>query len=341
MTIAAQHLVDVVIPTRDRPERLRRCLEALARQSFTQFRVIVVDDASEPAAELRLSPLLRERLGVMVLRLPRNSGPAHARNVGVAAGSAPYVAFIDDDVEPAPEMLHRLMEAMEAADSPAAPVAVVGVLLEPADWQPRPWNLWEARKLRGLYEQIMAGRWRPSWRQFFTGCTLVRRDSIIAAGGFDPRFTRAEDIELGIRLEHRGVSVVVEPRAIGWHHADRSLEGWREIPREYARFDVAIDSLYPHLERLAEIDHDLRRRNPAEVMAGVIFGRAPMRRLGAGLALSAARALWALRMRSISMYGFSLAYDIEYRASLRSARREPSAVLAATRPLARPVGMRP
>lgn len=329
MTTVHHPVIDVVIPTHNRPERLRLCLEAMAQQTLRHFRVIVVDDASDEPVEAALPASLRQQLDLTVVRLERNSGPAHARNVGVATGSAAHIAFIDDDVVADPELLERLIGAMDRLRTPSVPVAVIGTQLAPADWRPRPWTLWEAQKLAGLYDDILARRYNPTWRQFFTGNTLVRREHFERAGGFDERFTRAEDIELGVRLQAIGVRVALEPRAVGWHHADRTLASWRRIPGDYARFDVAIDAIYPHLERLAEVTNDLRRRNALEVVAGAIFGRRGMRVVGAGSSLAAARVLWALHLRAASMRSYSLAYNIEYRAALREARRNPAAVFTA------------
>src|SRR5688572_6834468 len=104
--------VSVVIPTFARPERLARCLEALAAQSLTRgaFEVIVCDDGSpSPAA-----PTVRafaDRMAVRVVRRSR-AGPAAARNEGARHARAAILAFTDDDCVPSPLWLELLLDRM-------------------------------------------------------------------------------------------------------------------------------------------------------------------------------------------------------------------------------------
>jgi GT2 family glycosyltransferase len=252
--------LDVVVATYNRPAALRRCMEALAAQTVLPGRVIVVDDHSpEPvaAATFRdLAPLV-----VHVQSMPQNGGPAPARNAGVAASTADVVLFVDDDVVADA----HLVERHTAAHAVARSLAVIGPLAAPADWRPTPWNRWEAATLRVEYERMERAVYAPTWRQFFTGNASVRREDFERAGGFDSRFGRAEDIELGIRLGQVGCAFVFDSRAIGWHYAYRTRKQWLRIARDYAVADAAIAELYPrmrwkqHLEGEASERHRLIR----------------------------------------------------------------------------------
>jgi hypothetical protein len=94
--------------------------------------------------------------------------------------------------------------------------------------------------LQKQYDDMATGRWQPTARQFYTGNTSLALDEIRAAGGFDPRFRRAEDVELAYRLAARGVGFVFNPRAVGYHHVDRSFGSWLAIPYAYGRSDVVF-----------------------------------------------------------------------------------------------------
>ena len=111
--------IAVVIPTRDRPRSLARCLRALERQTARAFEVIVVDDGyADPEA---VQAAVGARAWVRVVRTA-GSGPAAARNAGASGTSAPYVCFTDDDCEPAAEWIARLLAALErGADAVAGP----------------------------------------------------------------------------------------------------------------------------------------------------------------------------------------------------------------------------
>jgi glycosyltransferase involved in cell wall biosynthesis len=84
--------VSIIIPTCNRPQFLPRAVES-ARTAGTDVEIIVVDDASQDetaAVCARLS-------GIKYIRLDRNQGVAGARNVGILASTAEFVAFLDDD----------------------------------------------------------------------------------------------------------------------------------------------------------------------------------------------------------------------------------------------------
>lgn len=91
--------ITVVVPTRERPESLARCLTALDAQTVDSIEVIVVDDGrpGNEAVERAVGRSSARRL----LRSPR-PGAAAARNAGAAAARAPLVLFTDDDCVPHP-----------------------------------------------------------------------------------------------------------------------------------------------------------------------------------------------------------------------------------------------
>ena len=119
----------VVIPTRDRPQELHRCLEAVSRLAYQRFDVIVVDSAP------RRSPAedVAERWGARYVLEPR-PGASRARNRGARESTADVVAFVEDEEVPEREWLNALVP--EFADPLV--MAVVGrVLALPAETNAR------------------------------------------------------------------------------------------------------------------------------------------------------------------------------------------------------------
>jgi glycosyltransferase involved in cell wall biosynthesis len=84
--------VSIIIPTRNRPQSLPRAVES-ARAAGDDVEIIVVDDASEDET----ASVCRSLHGIKHIRLERNQGTAGARNVGILASSAEFIAFLDDD----------------------------------------------------------------------------------------------------------------------------------------------------------------------------------------------------------------------------------------------------
>jgi glycosyltransferase involved in cell wall biosynthesis len=83
----------IVIPTYNRVHLLAHTLDSVWRQRFTNYEVIVVDDGSNDGTQEYL-----QRLGHKVRLITQaNSGPGAARNIGVRAARADYVALLDSD----------------------------------------------------------------------------------------------------------------------------------------------------------------------------------------------------------------------------------------------------
>jgi GT2 family glycosyltransferase len=305
------HVV-VVIPTLNRPGGLRRTLAAIAGQTFRDFETVVVDDGSVPAVQDALSLAELGEARARVLRQANNGGPARARNTGILATHSEYIAFCDDDVVPEPGWLDSLLSVARPG------TAAVGPLLAPADWRPRPWNWWEAATLAREYERMERGLYRPTWRQFHTGNALAYRQDVTAAGLFDIQFTRAEDVELALRMSMAGVEFRFVPGARAWHYAERSLESWRRIPGQYGRFDRAIDRMHPELCWLRTVgDEQAGRAWPLRAArATARWGLS--RRLAVSSAALIARGFFAAGRRRAASRALSVAWDIEYNAGLHA-----------------------
>jgi GT2 family glycosyltransferase len=178
-------LLTVVIPATDNPPTLPRCLAALARSC--------------------------ESHAVEVVRVPAGSGPAAARNLGVARTEGEIVVFVDSDVEVHPDALRRLREALERDPDLDA---VFGAY----DEQPAARST-VSRFRNLLHHHVHVSSPGPA-TTFWAGLGAIRRSALQAVGGFDElRFPRAsiEDIELGMRLCAAGRRVVLDPAARGTH----------------------------------------------------------------------------------------------------------------------------
>lgn len=244
----------VVIPTHDRRASLMRTLVALGAQDRLPDEVIVVCDGctdDSPRAARSLGTAFRLR----VLEQAQG-GPAAARNAGLEAARGDVVVFIDDDVVPAPGFLAAHLDA-HAHD---AGLVVIGPLLPPAGWG-SPWVRWEMRTVLRQYELMRAGDFRPGPRQFYTGNASVGRAHVLAAGGFDPRFKRAEDVELAFRLEAGGLRFTFEPRAAAQHLAERSFDSWVRAARQYGRNDVILGRSRNRPDMLAAIASEYHERH--------------------------------------------------------------------------------
>jgi glycosyltransferase involved in cell wall biosynthesis len=261
-----------VVPTFNRRESLRRLLDALAAQTYpaADFEVIVVDDGSTDGTNQMLEQL-RPPYRLRTL-WQANAGPALARNRGVASARGALIVFLDDDVEPLPELLAEHV----AAHGDASDLIVIGPMSPPADW-PRPaWVRWEEEMLLAQYRAMLAGEYPCTARQFYTGNASLPRARFLEAGGFDGTFRRAEDVELAYRLRDRGARFNFNPRADVKHFASRSFDAWCRTPYQYGRYDVAMGRDKGH-EAFSCAVHEFHGRHPLNrLLAWLCVGRQPL-----------------------------------------------------------------
>jgi glycosyltransferase involved in cell wall biosynthesis len=119
-----------VVPTFNRPVLLERCLSALALQDYppNAYEVIVADDGGSCDVEALVQPFAG-KMKVKVVRQD-NRGPACARNLGAAAATGHFLAFTDDDCQPAPAWLGAMEAELTARPDGLAGGPVVNALEE-------------------------------------------------------------------------------------------------------------------------------------------------------------------------------------------------------------------
>ena len=211
----------VVVPTRDRPDRLARCLAAIGDLDPAPGAVVVVDSASrDPAA---VADVVGDRATLVRCSQP---GASRARNAGFRAAATPIVAFVDDDVRLATDWVPRIVapfvddHVVVVTGSVRAGEAEgdVGAVAVTDDVLP------------GAFDACFLGNVGASANLALRRTVLEAVDGFDALLGAGGRFRAAEDLDLIDRaLDHGG----------GWHAADAVgfHDQWR-TRRELLRLEV-------------------------------------------------------------------------------------------------------
>ena len=214
--------IDVVVPTWNAWPLLQRCLATLDRQTVPK-RIVVVDNAStDGTAEL----LAERHPDVALVRMTANRGFAVAVNAGIAAGSAPVVVLVNNDVECDPDFLERLVAPLETDSSIGA---VAGLLLTPGRTTVDSFGLELDRTLaayaRYYRAPFPAARLDSRHLAGPSGAAAAYRRSALAdVGGFDEAlFAYLEDADLALRLRDMGWRCAGAPDAIGVHLGSASF----------------------------------------------------------------------------------------------------------------------
>lgn len=311
--------ISIVVPSRDRALSLHRTLDSLERLQVPSGRVleivVVLDGCTDDSAR----SLARRPASVHELRVieTQGLGPSAARNAGLALASGRLVAFVDDDVVPVPHWLIAHLACHAAGDTS---IVSIGPMRLPTDVRLPPWNEWEVRSLQWLYSALGDGTVNPGPSHLFTANALVDRSLLDAAGSFDEGLRRAEDVELGFRLESAGAVFVYSHEASVLHYPVRSLTSWRAIPIAYGAAHVAMGATADdRAGRRPGID-TLDSMHPATRWVVRMFsGSRPVASAYCAAASVAGKVLDAVGLRRVSVAAFGSVYNVLYFESLSRA----------------------
>jgi glycosyltransferase involved in cell wall biosynthesis len=118
--LGSHPLVSVVVPTRDRNTLLKDALESVARQTYRNWEVIVVNDGGEDIAGVINALPVEAAARISALRLSSPAGPGHARNRAIEAARGEIVAFLDDDDRYLPGHLEALVAGLRESGAGVA-----------------------------------------------------------------------------------------------------------------------------------------------------------------------------------------------------------------------------
>jgi glycosyltransferase involved in cell wall biosynthesis len=238
----------VVIPTRNRREKLAGVLEAIAQQeNAPDFELIVVDDGSTDGTADWLASRRFPRQCRIVTQPHR--GPAAARNAGLALSSGRWIGFLGDDTVPSSNWLatHHAAHCRRGCDPH---LAVIGY----TRWHDRVKTtsfldyINECGPQFG-YSLIVNPEKIPFY--FFYGSNMSLCRDFLLRHPFSEAFPDAawEDIECGYRLQQNGMRLVYNPEATVSHDHDTGITRFFLRQEKVGYSSVIFHQLAPELDR--------------------------------------------------------------------------------------------
>jgi glycosyltransferase involved in cell wall biosynthesis len=317
--------ISVVIPTYNRAALLAETVESV-QKAGRDLEVIVVDDASTDDTPKVCAGLA----GVRYLRLRRNCGPSAARNAGILASSAEFIALMDDDDLRLPDTIDLQVSLLE--ETPEAAVVYGRVLIgEPGRRLPTG-QVSPARCPQGdIFWELMAGNFlsMPS--------VITRRRSIVEAGLFRPDIQLHEDWEMWLRLAERWPFRVTEEIVaivcdwnLSWNLSGKHLGGDQVQMARWA-FRIQDDFMRSAKARAAPA---ARRREARRMLRDLDYGTLIYRAAEALAAGDKPKARAYLREAvAIRPFRAEASWWLLRSLFVRSARSAPGAVLNQSCPL--------
>jgi glycosyltransferase involved in cell wall biosynthesis len=233
--------VSIVVPTRNRARALERCLAALAEQATdVPVQILVVDDGSTDDTP----DVIAAFPAVEAIRIG-HAGRGAARNPGVEHAAAPIVLFVDDDVVATPGLVQRHLDHHRRHPDPAE--ALVGRVT----WSP---ELDITRHMEWLEHggplfafDAIEDPDDVDWHHFCTANVSLKRAFLPSEHPFDEDLRRCVDIELGYRLDRRGMRLRYDAAALGHHLRVDTPSSTEERMRAVGRAMRIVHLKHPEL----------------------------------------------------------------------------------------------
>lgn len=251
--MAKQLTASVIIPNWNGVKLLGQCLDALRRQTFKDFEIIVVENGSTDGSVEFVKKNYPE---VVLLEQETNLGFAGGVNVGLRHSKVKYKILLNNDTAVDSGWLKALVET---ADKHNTAFAVVSKILEASkEKQPKQYKIdstgdqystWGMPFPRGRGE-VDTGQF-DSGEQVFAACggsVLYRSNLLAKVGLFDEDFfAYYEDVDISFRARLLGYTVLYEPKSVVYHAIGATSGGGL---KPFTRFHSVKNAHYLYLKNM-------------------------------------------------------------------------------------------
>jgi len=200
--------ISVCLPHYNHGRHLPETLASLARQTYENFEVIVVDDGSTEAGSVEQFDRMQKTYPQFRFVRQANVGVGAARNFAAAQATGELLVFVDADNVAKPTMLAVFARALQVSGADCA-TCQFDLFHEPADLQKPPGDT-----CRPLGPCLEAG-----WRMNIFGDAnfVVKKTVFMELGGFATDRSAVEDWQFLIRLAFKGLRQIVIPESLYWY----------------------------------------------------------------------------------------------------------------------------
>jgi GT2 family glycosyltransferase len=232
---AVNAAITVVVVNWNRRHLLAACLDSLARQTYRNFEVVVVDNGSNDGSVALIKDLAGGYpVPIRLIENSNNRGFCAANNQGFAASHSELIALLNNDAEAEPGWLAALERAILSSDDMGMAASKIGMVASKIVVWEEPSRIDKVGHLmypdgqnrgrgtgqldQGQFDRVEETLWPD-------GCAaLYRRAMLDEIGGFDEEFfAYADDAELGLRGRIAGWTCLYTPEAVVRHHRGATL----------------------------------------------------------------------------------------------------------------------
>lgn len=183
-------MISVIIPTYNRAHCIRDAIDSVLRQTFQDFEIIIIDDASTDGTEDVVQNLLSEK--VKYIKQSVNKGGGAARNRGIQESEGEYIAFLDSDDAWSPTYLERVKKEFDTKDETFGLVyCFMNIINSDGEIVAK-----TKTNRNGLaIPDLLINNFIASF-----SCVTLRKSALISVSGMDESFRSCQDWDLFVRV---------------------------------------------------------------------------------------------------------------------------------------------
>jgi len=243
LTEDSNPLISITVCVRDGVQWVDGCMEALQNQTYRPLEIIAVDDGSVDGSTEKLLKWNNPANEISTYVLTQDAkGLSSARQLALEKSNGEWVAITDIDVRPTQNWISNLFSETVPVDSEEDIVAVTGRTI--------------FQKAEDLVSQLRSVEIEAKYRSrsrltsLANGpCSMFRKKSLMAIGGFNPDWYHAEDMEVSLKLLGNGGNIVYAPEAVVAHVPESGRRRFLAKRSRDARAHVRIMRKYPKRRR--------------------------------------------------------------------------------------------
>lgn len=237
--------ISIVIPVRNRPDDLDRCLTSLEKIDYPAelLEIIVVDDGSDD-----VTPHVALQHQATLLCNPECRGASFSRNRGAEEADGDLICFLDSDCTADRMWLKRLVPLFRDSEVTAAGGSVS------SQYDRTGLDRYE-KACSSLHMGDHSSSSRNDGNFFYLpSCNLaVRKTAFVAAGGFNRDMNVGEDVDLCWRLMDRGGVLSYTPDAVVYHRHRNQLAAFARRRYQYGTSEPLLQSTHLHRKKILPV----------------------------------------------------------------------------------------
>lgn len=260
--ITGNPLVSILIPTRDRLDVLKPCIESiLTKTDYSKFEILILDNESkEIATQNYFTELLKRDQRIKIIKCPGEFNFSHINNIGVDHAAGEFIAMVNNDIEIIrgnwlAEMLsHAARDSIGCVGAkllyPDGRIQHGGVVLGIGGVAGHS-HLFKEGDAPGYFQKM---HYVHEVSAVTAACLVVKKEIYLEVGGFDTSLKVAfNDVDFCLKVREAGFSNLLNPNAVLYHHESIS-RGYEDTPEKKTRFSREVSIMQSKWKDLLTTD---------------------------------------------------------------------------------------